>query len=395
MGKGVSILFLLIFIASAQIAFSQTYIPGTTYFDSTGYVEYRAGNLPIIISAPHGGIEEPDFLPDLPCDGPAAQFIDAYTKQIAEATFDGFFEETGCYPHVIINLLHKKKFEANRNLELAACGNPIVESAWYAYHEFIDSAKAQIVIDHGKGLFLDLHSHSHDIERIELGYLLSTNELQLSNSDLNNDGLIEESSIRNLVENNIQNLSHTDLLKGQFSFGTLMDNKGFPGVPSSQDEFPQENEPYFTGGYNTQRHGSRDNNDGIDGIQLEFNQNIRFDADIRAQLVESLITTSIEYLTLHYNDQFSTNFCNLVSDVSNNFLASEINLYPNPASTYIHIESGFNHDGHMVFNIMGELMMEVDHSTGKIPIEFLPDGLYFVAVYRKSKIIELRKFIKQ
>ena len=27
------------------LLFSQTYVPGQIYFDSTGYVEYRAGNL--------------------------------------------------------------------------------------------------------------------------------------------------------------------------------------------------------------------------------------------------------------------------------------------------------------------------------------------------------------
>ena len=48
---------------------AQSYIPRNSYFDTTSYVEYRAGNLPIIFSAPHGGSLEPDSLPDRTCNG--------------------------------------------------------------------------------------------------------------------------------------------------------------------------------------------------------------------------------------------------------------------------------------------------------------------------------------
>src|SRR5687767_11336325 len=34
-------------------------VAGTTYFGRNSYVEYIAGNIPLIISAPHGGVETP------------------------------------------------------------------------------------------------------------------------------------------------------------------------------------------------------------------------------------------------------------------------------------------------------------------------------------------------
>ena len=39
------------------------YVPGQTYFGRNQYIEYIAGDLPVIVSAPHGGGEEPDEIP--------------------------------------------------------------------------------------------------------------------------------------------------------------------------------------------------------------------------------------------------------------------------------------------------------------------------------------------
>ena len=45
------------------IAVSQSYQAGQSYLDEQGFVEYLAGNLPIILSVPHGGYLEPDEEP--------------------------------------------------------------------------------------------------------------------------------------------------------------------------------------------------------------------------------------------------------------------------------------------------------------------------------------------
>ena len=71
-------------------------------------------------------------------------------------------------------------------------------------------------------------------------------------------------------------LTHSDLLKGTQSFGTLLENKNFPSVPSLNDPYPNVGEPYFVGGYNTQRHGSQGNDGTIDAIQIELAQEVSF-----------------------------------------------------------------------------------------------------------------------
>ncbi len=70
--------------------------------DSTGYVAYLAGKLPIIISAPHDGELEPSSIPDRNCTS-CVTVRDSWTKPITEAVYDDIFNLPGCYPHVIIN----------------------------------------------------------------------------------------------------------------------------------------------------------------------------------------------------------------------------------------------------------------------------------------------------
>ena len=375
------------------LLFSQTYVPGQIYYDSTGYVKYRAGNLPIILSSPHGGDLQPSSIPDRNCSG-CVYLKDSWTKEITEGLYNKIISETGCYPHVIINLLHRKKFDANRDIIDAADGNPTVEIAWQTYHNFIDSAKNQIVEDYGRGLFLDMHGHAHTIQRIELGYLLSKNELQLTETTLNTNTYIEESSIRALVEQNIQNFSHSELLRGQYSFGTIMDDKGFPCVPSSSDPFPLGSEPYFSGGYNTQRHGSRDNNGEIDGIQIEMNQSIRFDNIMREMLVDSLNSSINEYVDYHYNSQFINNYCGLISEVTENN-DIDLKLYPNPATDYFYLSGETNNTELSIFNSIGQKVRSEQWSKDKVNIELLPAGLYFVRIVKNNLTLDIVKLIKE
>lgn len=386
----------LLLICFYNLSFSQNFIPGNTYFDSTGYVEYRAGNLPIIIGAPHGGSVEPSSIPDRSCNG-CVTVKDSWTKTIAEGMYDSIVAETGCYPHLIINLLHRKKFDANRGIVDAADGNPIVEQAWYAYHGFIDSAKSQVVIEYSRGLFLDIHGHGKPLQRIELGYTLSGSELRLPDSVLNDSSFIKESSIRRLSGDNIQNHSHSDLLRGQDSYGTLMSNKGFAAVPSLAIPFPLSNEPYFSGGYSTQRHGSRDSLDEIDAIQLELNRDIRFSDSIRPILVQSLSETVIEYYDLHYNNQFEGNYCDvLLTTSTSSFYAPSISIYPNPATSSFRLETDWGLLDIIIYNLSGKRVLAREvYFHDKIDISHLENGLYMVQIWQKDSLLQSLKLSVQ
>lgn len=379
----IKLLLPIVFCLISNLTFSQSFTPGVPAFDSTGYVEYIPGNLPVVISVPHGGYEEPDFIPDRDCENFTC-VRDSYTQELGRSIGESFYEQTGCYPHIIINLLHRKKFDANREIIEAADGNPIVEQAWYGYHAFIDSAKVQITQDYERGLFLDLHGHGHDIQRIELGYRIWKSELQLSDNELDDDFYIQKNSIKTLVGDNLQSLTHSALLRGENSFGTLLENKGIPTVPSMQDPAPLPEDSYFTGGYNTREHGSL-NGGSIDGIQIECHQSIRFDADIREVFADSLAKTINEYIDLHYNSQYDEHYCNIISNLSENSADENINIFPNPTNRYLNIEGNSDQTTISIYNLLGQKISTYIWSETPLDIGFLKNG-YYILVLKKGDV---------
>lgn len=204
----------------------------TVIFGTNNYVEYQIGTLPMIISVSHGGNLEPVSIPNRTCNNPV-YVVDAYTIETALEIKNKLFELTGCYPHLIISHLKRNKLDPNRNLADAACGNPEAVTAWQEFHNFITTARNTANLQYSNNtLFFDLHGHGNPIQRIELGYLLYDDELELSDITLNTTQYINYSSIKNLVTTNTNNFTHAQLLRGPCAFGTLLSNRNYPSVPS-------------------------------------------------------------------------------------------------------------------------------------------------------------------
>ena len=276
-------------------------IPGQSYFDDTEYIEYIAGNYPLIISIPHGGYEVPNEIADRNCDG-CVYSRDSYTQEIGRSIAQYFHDQTGYYPHLIINLLDRSKLDTNRSLEDGgADGDPIGEEAWTNYQNFIEDAKTKITQDFGRGLLIDLHGHGHTIKRIELGYILTHSDLNTTDEELNEQVHINRNSTKNLVNDNVMNLTHSELVRGPLSFGGLIHDKGYPAVPSPAIPYPDFADPYFNGGYNVYEHGAHFNN-AIDAFQIECDQNIRIygGESARDEFAELCAVAINEYLSLHY-----------------------------------------------------------------------------------------------
>ncbi|MFP5040798.1 T9SS type A sorting domain-containing protein [Parasediminibacterium sp. JCM 36343] len=291
-------LFLLIFIA-LHISFSYAqFTPGTSYFSSNGYIEYIAGNLPIVLSAPHGGYLKPAGIPSRTCSV-CDTTQDAYTQEFARELKDSIYRLYGGYPHLVINLLHRAKLDANREIVEAAQGNATAEASWYAFQSFIDTAEQQIVANGQKGIYIDLHGHGHAIQRVELGYLLSQSQTQQSDSIINTNTYVNESGIRYLINHNKLNLTHADLLRGTYSFGTMLANRGYPAVPSTAIPYAQTGDAYFDGGYNTSRHGS-DSAGNVDGFQMEMNQTVRFTTSTRQSFAKAVALCINDYTNTHF-----------------------------------------------------------------------------------------------
>jgi hypothetical protein len=379
---------IIVLLSCFRITLGQYYVPGTSYFGRNNYIEYIAGNLPIIISVPHGGISNPSEIADRTC---GENVSDSYTISLAREIRDAINLKTGCYPHIIINHLKRSKLDANRDLDEATCGDPYSAVAWNEFHKFIDSAKAIVTRRSGKGLYIDLHGHGHSIQRLEIGYLLTATQLSYSDATLNSTTYKNYSSIRNLIYHNINNLTHAELLRGTFSLGSMIAAKGFPSVPSSSDPYPQSGDLYFNGGYNTIRHGSKSGG-VIDGIQIECNQDVRFDEPARLLFASGLSTAMLDYITKHYIPEFPLTYCNPVG--VEDVILPQYKIYPNPFDSYLIIQALCQAELKIYNNYGGIVFMKRIEDEEKVDLRHLKEGIYLITITGKGKAVYSEKFIK-
>ena len=163
----------------------------TSHWGTNNYVEHQEGTgYNVIISAPHGGDLEPSGITtrltagcnydsqtetcqfDHNCQAPldttncdAKTTKDAYTKELSIAVADELETLAGSRPHVVINHLHRKKLDANREVNEATFGDSDATTAYNEYFDYIDDAKTDV----GTGLLLDMHGQSHSEGWVELG----------------------------------------------------------------------------------------------------------------------------------------------------------------------------------------------------------------------------------
>jgi hypothetical protein len=172
---------------------------------------------------------------------------------------EAFLELTGHAPHIVISRLARTKLDPNREIAEAAQEDPFAENAWREFQSWIRMARTEVETGFTRGMYFDVHGHGHEIDRIELGYLLTA-----------------------------------------LSFGGYLEAEGFRSVPSPSDPHP-DGAPYFTGGYNTRTHGSSADGEFVSGIQLEHQFNgIRDTAENRLVYAESFARVVRDFMLEHY-----------------------------------------------------------------------------------------------
>lgn len=373
---------------------AQTYTPGESYFGANNYVEYIAGNIPIILSAPHGGLLSPAVIPNRSCSG-CSTVNDFNTQELTRALANALHNRTGCWPHVVINRLHRRKLDANRDLPEAADGNPIAGEAWMDFHDFLGAAKNNVNLQFGKGLYVDLHGHGHAIQRLELGYLLYSSELQLPDATLDQASYINYSSVRNLALNNLQNLTHAAILRGSSSLGALLDVRGYPATPSFTDPYPDVSEDYFSGGFNTALYGSRSGGT-IDGVQIECNRTgIRDSLSQVNRFADSLAFVLIDYLRLHYFGAATATLCANVG-IPTNADSWQMEISPNPycRSFYIKQNDSTAAWEATIFDFYGNLLSVKTIESG-VPMQISlakPENA-FVVLRRNGAIVAAKTIL--
>ena len=173
---------------------------------------------------------------------------------------------TGYAPHMVLSHLRRRKLDANREIVEAAQENPYAELAWHEFHDWIVTARSLVTSQFDEGMYFDIHGHAHDIARVELGYLLTSDELNRTDAALDGLPVVRRTSIREIGRTTT--IPFSQVLRGPTSFGGLLADEGVPSVPSPGAPGPGA-EAYFRGGYNTRIHGSLGDGEVISGIQLE------------------------------------------------------------------------------------------------------------------------------
>ncbi|WP_159950723.1 T9SS type A sorting domain-containing protein [Polaribacter septentrionalilitoris] len=390
-------------------------ISSTYYSNSKKYIEYIPGTMPVIISAPHGGTLTGSELATRRCGtGEMDDNTDILIREIQKKCFEQF----GVYPYIIINNLRRNKLDPNRTESVATCGNSAAKPYFDAYHSFIDQASADVTTKFGKGLYIDLHGQSHSIPRIEAGYNLpsSSFEENLNNTTTNVTELARV-TIKNLIDNNIQNLTFEDLIRGSQSFGGLMQTTGgaeyaalghagcsrgvgYRTVPShvktgsdqgSCDDTNPGGNSYFAGDYYSNiRHGSGTtsyansvvggggsvNGGGgtIDGIMTEVNRRVR---DLGSSYSSIYGRSDSRSATIPY---FSRDYARVIED----FIQKHYNDFSNFSyNTAIHSIYGLD-PSPTITGVSGGTFssssgLSINSSTGVIDVSASSPGSYTVS----------------
>ena len=229
------------------------YTPGELVSDGQGYIQYRVGNTPVIITVPHDGTLVPSNMADRMGDTERA----VNTRKVAEQ-FAVFFNanSNGLFPHIIYNNVSRTKLDPDANLMDGAQGNSYANQSYGTYHSYLQTAIDSVEANFDAGLLLNLVEHNNATQQFELGYLLSDSDLNLSDEVLNN-GYRTLSSISQL--SSISAASFAEVLRGYSSFGNYLFAASYNG--SSFQVVPTLDNPnapsggYTSGGYTLTAYG--------------------------------------------------------------------------------------------------------------------------------------------
>jgi N-formylglutamate amidohydrolase len=213
-------------------------------------ITIQKGELPIVISAPHGGRRA---IPDCPLriDTSRPQFVtvlDTSSDQLAEETAREVEKALGKKPWLVIARFSRKYVDANRS-EQNGTESDAGRAVYRRYHQALEEAVGEVRKQFQHGLLLDFHAQGADSKTVFRG----TNNLASVKTTLDHFG--DES------------------INGPESFLGKLESQGITIFPPRAQFRDKENKS-FNGGFITQTYGATSKR-GIDAIQLEFGASFR------------------------------------------------------------------------------------------------------------------------
>lgn len=256
------------------------------------YIRYYEGNIPLILTAPHGGEVAPEDI----ADRTSGVFdLDDYTIELTQNIIDEFYKQTGKIPYVVMGEISRTKVDLNRQRE-DAYEDEKAKIIYDEFHHLIQKCEQEIDEKFAKGLYIDIHGQSHPKGYLEFGYLLFNDVLKLNDNDLQK--YHDKTSIKTLSK--FSKETFLEQLKGAHSLGSLMCAQGYDSIPSAKLPYAVDDN-YFEGAYDTIRYGALKGGN-ISGIQIEFPYDkIRDTQEHREACAISFVRSIITFMKIHLN----------------------------------------------------------------------------------------------
>ncbi len=264
----------MVFLSIAFIAFQPWAILAqdkATKPELNELVFIQQGDLPIILSAPHGGTRQIPNVPERKGEGMktgGAGFFagrDGGTEELAYAVSDAIQKRFGKLPYMVVSRSHRKYLDPNRPPEIAY-EDEDAKPVYDYYHGTISSYCREATNKFQTVLLLDLHG-------------------QGSKADTVFRGTRNGSTVKHL-----RTSFGEDAFTGEKSLFAMLHRQGW-----TVDPIPYTNKEQsgFTGGHIVGTYGSL-NGTVVDAYQLEFGMDYR-SKERRAKTAEELANAVAEY----------------------------------------------------------------------------------------------------
>src|SRR5262245_34328931 len=240
--------------------------------DPQKLITIRSGDIPIILSAPHGGSAP---IPDVPPrkGGNVAQFAivrDDNTSELTELIAKELEKRLSAKPYLVIARFDRKYLDVNRPAE-AAFESDNAKSYYRAYHKALAEFTSEAQKKWKRGLLLDIHGQKEFPS-----------------------ALVRGTDNGRTVELLLRRFGQTALTGPKSIFGVFA-GAGFNVLPANDSRDKESTK--FIGGHIVRTYGSHQGQ-GIDAIQLEFGSDFREKA--RLTKTASVVAEAIHIFCREY-----------------------------------------------------------------------------------------------
>lgn len=251
--------------------------------EEQNYLHRQPGELPIILSAPHGGKLD---LPDVPPragEGLKKQpggFVtsrDTATEDLVLKVSAAIEAKFGKKPYLVASRVHRKYLDPNREAS-AAYEDPAAKAVYDDYHKSLAEFCRDVQKAHRQGLLLDLHGQGSAKDTVFRG---------------TRHGLTVA-----LLRERYGEAAHS----GEASLFGRLKSLGWTVHPDPRDGKEQAG---YTGGFIVQTYGSHQGY-GIDAIQLEFGGDYRATEAAREKTATTLTEAVADYAVRYLNWKLPT-----------------------------------------------------------------------------------------